>query len=43
VPRWTGRTLRPSQSGELHGYAAQMALGIAFVMIVVVVLLGAAS
>ena len=43
VPRWTGRTLRPSQGGELHGYAAQMALGIAFIMIVVVILLAGAA
>jgi len=38
VPRIFGKTLRPSQSGELHGYASGMAMGLAFIMLVVLVL-----
>jgi len=38
VPRIFGKTLRPSQSGELHGYATGMAMGLTFLMLVVLVL-----
>jgi NADH-quinone oxidoreductase subunit L len=35
LPRAIGRTLRPSQSGELHGYAAGMAGGLAVLILIV--------
>lgn len=35
VPRAIGRTLRPSQSGELHGYALGMAGGITVLLLIV--------
>ena len=35
MPRGVGRLIRPSQSGELHGYAAGMAGGIAVLLIIV--------
>jgi len=35
LPRAIGRTLRPSQSGELHGYAVAMAGGIAFILLII--------
>ncbi|MBX3409238.1 MAG: NADH-quinone oxidoreductase subunit L [Phycisphaeraceae bacterium] len=39
APRGAGRTLRPSQSGQLHGYALGMAGGIvAFLVIVLLVI-----
>ena len=37
VPRLFGKTLRPSQSGELHGYAVGMAMGLAFIVLVALV------
>jgi NADH-quinone oxidoreductase subunit L len=35
LPRGLGKSLRPSQSGELHGYAAAMAGGIGFILLIV--------
>jgi len=35
LPRGVGRLLRPSQSGELHGYALGMAGGVAVLLIIV--------
>jgi len=35
APRAVGRTLRPSQSGEIHGYALGMAGGIAVLLVIV--------
>jgi NADH-quinone oxidoreductase subunit L len=35
IPRTIGKTLRPSQSGELHGYAVGMAGGIAILILIV--------
>ena len=35
LPRFVGATVRPSQSGELHGYAVGMAGGVAVLLIVV--------
>ncbi|MCX5691287.1 MAG: proton-conducting transporter membrane subunit, partial [Planctomycetota bacterium] len=35
LPRAIGRTLRPSQSGELHGYAAGMAGGLVVLILIV--------
>jgi NADH-quinone oxidoreductase subunit L len=37
VPKWAGRSLRPSQSGLLHGYAIGMAGGVAFILVIVLV------
>ncbi len=37
VPRSIGAILRPSQSGELHGYAAGMAGGIAVLIVLVLI------
>ncbi len=36
MPRLIGKTLRPSQSGALHGYAVGMAGGIAVLLLIVV-------
>lgn len=38
IPRWLGSTIRPTQSGELHGYAAGMATGIAILLFIVFIL-----
>ena len=35
LPRGTGKVLRPSQSGELHGYAIGMAGGLAVLLIII--------
>jgi NADH-quinone oxidoreductase subunit L len=35
VPRWIARLLRPTQSGEVHGYALGMAGGVAVLLILV--------
>jgi len=35
LPRWVGATVRPSQSGEMHGYALGMAGGIAVLLVIV--------
>jgi len=35
LPKGTGKVLRPSQSGELHGYAIGMAGGIAVLLIII--------
>lgn len=35
LPRETGRSLRPSQSGYLHGYAVAMAGGLAFLLLII--------
>jgi NADH-quinone oxidoreductase subunit L len=35
LPRGTGKVLRPSQSGELHGYAMGMAGGLAVLLIII--------
>ena len=37
IPRWVGKALRPSQSGELHGYAVGMAGGLAVLLVIVIV------
>ena len=37
LPRGVGRSLRPSQSGQLHGYAVGMAGGIGFLILIVLV------
>lgn len=37
-PRWIGNTIRPTQSGELHGYAAGMAAGVALLLFIVFML-----
>ena len=34
IPRWIGSRLRPTQSGELHGYAVGMAIGISTIGLV---------
>jgi NADH-quinone oxidoreductase subunit L len=34
LPRWFGTALRPSQSGELHGYAVGMAGGIGVILVI---------
>ncbi len=36
IPRWVGKALRPSQSGELHGYAVGMAGGLAVLLVIVI-------
>jgi hypothetical protein len=36
APRSAGRTIRPTQSGELHGYALGMAGGVAVLLIIVI-------
>jgi NADH-quinone oxidoreductase subunit L len=36
LPRGIGKSLRPSQSGELHGYALAMAGGVGFILLIVV-------
>ncbi|MBX3379353.1 MAG: NADH-quinone oxidoreductase subunit L [Phycisphaeraceae bacterium] len=38
IPRWIGNTIRPTQSGELHGYAAGMAAGVALLLFIVFIL-----
>ncbi|MBS0190201.1 MAG: NADH-quinone oxidoreductase subunit L [Phycisphaerales bacterium] len=38
IPRWLGTLIRPTQSGELHGYAAGMATGIAVLLFIVFML-----
>lgn len=38
IPRWIGNTIRPTQSGELHGYAAGMAAGVALLLFIVFML-----
>ncbi|MFO0861082.1 MAG: NADH-quinone oxidoreductase subunit L [Phycisphaerales bacterium] len=38
IPRWIGNTIRPTQSGELHGYAAGMAAGVAVLLFIVFIL-----
>jgi NADH-quinone oxidoreductase subunit L len=35
IPRALGKTLRPSQSGDLHGYALGMAGGVALLLVVI--------
>jgi NADH-quinone oxidoreductase subunit L len=35
APRGIGRSLRPTQSGELHGYALAMAGGLAFLLLII--------
>lgn len=35
IPRWVGKALRPSQNGELHGYAVGMAGGLAVLLVIV--------
>ncbi len=35
IPRALGKTLRPSQSGDLHGYALGMAGGLALLLVVI--------
>jgi NADH-quinone oxidoreductase subunit L len=37
LPRALGATIRPSQSGQLHGYAVAMAGGIALLLLIVLV------
>ncbi len=39
LPRWLAQSLRPSQSGVLHGYAVGMAGGLVVVLVIVLVLL----
>jgi hypothetical protein len=34
LPKSLGRAVRPSQSGELHGYAAGMAAGMAVILVI---------
>ena len=43
LPRAIASALRPSQSGQLHGYAAGMAGGVVVLLIVVLVVIGGAS
>ncbi len=38
IPRWIGGLIRPTQSGELHGYAAGMAAGVALLLFIVFIL-----
>lgn len=38
IPRWIGKALRPTQSGEIHGYAMGMAGGLAVLLVLVFVL-----
>ena len=38
LPRVLGRTLRPTQSGVLHGYATGMAAGIGIIVLIVLVM-----
>ena len=38
LPRALGRTLRPTQSGVLHGYATGMAAGIGIIVLIVLVM-----
>jgi NADH-quinone oxidoreductase subunit L len=38
IPRWIGKALRPTQSGEIHGYAIGMAGGVAVLLVLVFVL-----
>ncbi len=35
LPRWIGGAIRPSQSGQLHGYAMGMAGGLAILLVIV--------
>lgn len=35
LPRWIGTALRPSQSGQLHGYAMGMAGGLTLLLVIV--------
>ncbi len=37
IPRMIGRVIRPTQSGEMHGYATAMVGGVALLMIIVLV------
>jgi NADH-quinone oxidoreductase subunit L len=37
TPRLIGKALRPSQSGQLHGYAVSMAGGIGFLILIVLI------
>ncbi len=39
VPKFTGSSLRPSQSGVLHGYALSMAGGLAVLVLIVVMVM----
>lgn len=39
VPKFTGSSLRPSQSGVLHGYALSMAGGLAVLVLIVVLVM----
>jgi len=43
APKWLARSLRPSQSGLLHGYAIGMASGIAVVLLIVLIIMGTAA
>ena len=38
LPRFIGAMVRPTQSGELHGYAAGMAAGVAVLLFLVFIL-----
>jgi NADH-quinone oxidoreductase subunit L len=40
LPRGAGKVIRPSQSGELHGYAIGMAGGIAVLLIIILLVAG---
>jgi NADH-quinone oxidoreductase subunit L len=43
LPRLVGSALRPSQSGQLHGYAVSMAGGIGFLILIVLIVTRAAG
>ncbi|MBL8746191.1 MAG: NADH-quinone oxidoreductase subunit L [Phycisphaerae bacterium] len=41
LPRWFARAIRPSQSGVLQGYAVGMAGGLAVILVIVLIVMGA--
>lgn len=42
LPQWIARSIRPSQSGVLQGYAIGMAGGLAVVLLILIIVMGAA-
>ncbi len=40
APQWLAGALRPSQSGQLHGYAAGMAGGLVVILVIVLIVMG---
>jgi NADH-quinone oxidoreductase subunit L len=40
IPQWLAAALRPSQNGQLHGYAAGMAGGLVVILLIVLIVMG---